>query len=1062
MSVPQTTYDISSEDESPVTLESLVEECSKSIDGIIQEKTSAVVRELSAFLLESGTVAEKGDPATTICNVAYGRNYAMTSPVHIERLFELLEACRAANMAMHFTERQYSNSVKSSGIMLDFDILQPVPESQLTPAVLTSLVRRVSTVLFNTLDCEAATAHVFIIRKPAPVLLPQGETKTYKDGIHLLIPDVWITKPHKEYLAKVLQDGTAIKTAFGSLALSMPPEQTLDIGSVRNPVFFFSHSKTRRGGAPPPAYFLDSAYEVSARIEDDALDIDVTALAIDGFRAAHAVAPTTKKPTERGQKINLVYELSLTFAMTNIGVEQTWLQKRQYFHKTALDTKIQFTADRADIAAVAAPTDALQQQLDELVAGSVEARYLMDLLGILDISYATDYLKWFKVLCALAYTNVLYKPLAVWFSMRSPEKFSHQAFREKWREAKRMRAQPNPLTKRSIVFWAKESSPERFRALQKTNYVAILLTHAYENDGRIEHAMIAKIINSMWSDRFVVDVMKNDQQKRVDYCWYEFVTPGIPHMDGQIWKWRQEFQPDSIHTLMSDELPKLYVEVEAIIKNRRDNAPDGAAAKFHAEVLKVFKKSKSNLSNDMYQNATVKQARYRFRDRNFAESLDNYPDYMGVGNGIVHIGREPELICTHHELKISKFTKVNYVPFDPANPYIITLLRAVREIYIEPDVFEFMMCFASTAVDGNTKPPILVGKQGGGQNGKTFCAVLTQEVVGDMYGKVQAPTLLTSAREQANQANEAMMALKDTRYNYFDEFNDGDSLNEARVKSIVNPAKVSTRGNYGSQEMLKCTFTLEFLTNHFLQLRSTDHGIWRRIYMYTCKMKFCPNPDPNNPFEKKEDTRFIMEFVKLKEYKEAWLSILVYWHKKLQLFYGGKIAAVPCPTIVRETEIYRNKQDMINCFITTHMVKSPASDRMSLDGLVGRYSEWYTRRTRAQAGTHENIKSQFENSRLAKEFVTEDGVNKYLGGYRVRINLDEPLQPGETSLTAVQAAEERAMPPTTFNIYDWLIPGMGGRPEFNGALTAPDQVLAPTRPVGGPDDDAAALAAMLG
>lgn len=1052
MSVPQTPYDISSEDESPITLESLVEECSKSIDGIIQEKTSAVVRELSAFLLESGTVAEKGDPATTICNVAYGRNYAMTSPIHIEKLFGLLEACRAAGMTMHFTERQYSNSVKSSGIMLDFDILQPTPESQLTPAVLTGLVRRVSTALFNTLDTEAATAHVFIIRKPTPVLLPQGETKVYKDGIHLLIPDVWITKPHKEYLAKVLQEGAAIKTAFSTLALSMPPEQTLDIGSVRNPVFFFSHSKTRRGGAPPPAYFLDSAYEISARNDDGALDIDVTALSVDALRAPCATAPSTKKPTERGQKINLVYELSLTFAMENIGVEQTWLQKRQYFHKSALDTKIQFTADRVETAP-AAPVD----KLDELVAGSVEARYLMDLLAILDISYATDYLKWFKVLCALAYTNVAYKPLAVWFSMRSPEKFNPQSFREKWREAKRMRGQANPLTKRSIVFWAKESSPERFRALQKTNYVAILLTHAYENDGRIEHAMIAKIINSMWSDRFVVDVMKNDQLKRVDYSWYEFVTPGIPHMEGQIWKWRQEFQPDSIHTLMSDELPKLYVEVEAIIKNRRDNAPDAAAAKFHAEVLKEFKRSKTKLSNDVYQNATVKQARYRFRDRNFAAELDSYPDYMGVGNGIVRIGREPELICTHHELKISKFTKVNYIPFDPENPYVKTLLRAVREIYIEPDVFEFMMYFAATAIDGNTKPPILVGKQGGGQNGKSFCAALTQEVMGDMYSKVQPPTLLTSAREQANQANEAMMAMKDTRYNYFDEFNDGDSLNEARVKSIVNPTKVSSRGNYGSQEMIKCTFTLEFLTNHFLQLRSTDHGIWRRIYMYTCKMKFCPNPDPNNPFEKKEDTRFILEFVKQKEYKEAWLSILVYWYKKLQLFYGGKIGAVPCPTIVRETEIYRNKQDMINCFITTHMVKSPLSDRMSLDGLVGRYSEWYTRRTRAQAGTHENIKSQFENSRLAKEFVTEDGVNKYLSGYRVRINLDEPLQPGETSLTAIQAAEERAMPPTTFNIYDWLIPGMEGR----GAAT---EILAPPRPVGGPDEIAntAEIEALLG
>jgi hypothetical protein len=102
---------------------------------------------------------------------------------------------------------------------------------------------------------------------------------------------------------------------------------------------------------------------------------------------------------------------------------------------------------------------------------------------------------------------------------------------------------------------------------------------------------------------------------------------------------------------------------------------------------------------------------------------------------------------------------------------------------------------------------------------------------------------------------------------------------------------------------------------------------------------------------------------------------------------------------VRETEIFRNKQDMVNCYISLYVVESPTADPISIETLMFKYREWFSNRTKRQPPSHDSLKTMFESSRIGKSIGYRGGADIVLEGHRIRTSLDEHLAPGEKSLS---------------------------------------------------------------
>lgn len=949
-----------------------------SIEEIVQTKISKNIRELQDFLATGNMSTEKGDQKTNLINVSEKKTYCLTDD-RFEEFFTILDECRKENRMLHFSERQETSETSHTGIMIDFDRYQRSKTSEFTSRHFGILCSSIMEIIFNIIDTShlplklVSHYRVFVIKKPCPVMQPRpnGASPTdppiYKDGFHILIPEIQVTKGVKRYLLDEMNRLGVVNAAFRDLDHIEDASKMLDMMSASVPVHFFGNSKPGK-----PSYKIEISFDFT-RTEADRV-LDRQGLSID----------TYIKGVHDGKPINLTYELSLGYYTKTFCGAPSWLEKIQYKCKQELETKIQLVVEKKNGGII--PDDdliAAENSVDVLTVGNAEAKYIKNLLSIIDLSYAVEYEKWFKVICALAHTNTNYKPLAVWFSQRAPEKWSPIDIDRVWTEACNARGVRAPLTKRSIIHWAKESSPARFREIEKENYIEILSRYVYSNDGRVEHAMVGRIVHAMISDKFVVDVGPKDSG-RSGYVWYEYVMQGQQMRKGEIFKWRREADPDNVHLFISEHLPKIYAEQAQRIKDRKENAVAPEEAKYWALVEKTFKLYMSKLSNDGFQTGVVRQAQYRFRVRGFIEELDTYEDVIGVGNGVLKTGIEPRLIRGFHEYKISKYTEVDYVPINFDCKYVQGILEMSRGIFPEPDVNLFMWLHASTGVSMHEAACILLLIVGGGQNGKSSWVKMIHNTLGNMYAAAGKATLLVSKMERGEGANSAQMQMRGKTFVYMDEFERSTTLNDARVKSVVNPGWQSGRDLHEKQTNFKNTCNPVGLSNYEFGVTTTDHGMWRRLYYYKAKMKFCKNPTPGNKYERKGDPAWEVKNPSDPNYKQAMLSLLVHYNQILWREYDGDLKNVPVPTIRAETEEWRNRQDMLNRFITRCVVRSPDCDVTALQTIAERYSAWYAKNIKPGVFTLQEAECDIENSRIGQYLEYRMAAGKFLVGHRIR------------------------------------------------------------------------------
>jgi hypothetical protein len=980
------------------------------LQELTQTKVSKELRNLQNFFKENPKILLKsGDSATNIINVAEKKCYGIYGE-NLEEFFKKIDECRKNNVIMHYGEKQ----LERSGIMIDIDRYQSSSERQITNIHFQRFATKLLGILQNIVDTSplkeikkdnTSTANnqniirgkvhdkfkIFFITRQEPTLETEKESKKgyYKDGFHVLIPEIWINREVKKYILNQIKTEHILDSVFGDIENSFPPDEMLDLMSASVPVLFYGCSKIQK-------YPYKLSLIIEAGLDSHTNELSIRQQYTENFLYIHAQGEIFEFP----EKINLTYELSLNFYMSKFDNYPTWLIKQNYEPASSLTEKIRLFSEKHSF-----DRNNLYNELIEndnsvsiLTLHDSRAKYLKSLLDILDISYANNYDKWFKVLCAIANTSHTYKELAKCFSLRKPDSWNSSEFDRVWNEAINIKCRGEPVTLRSIIHWAKESNPEQYLQIKSNHYQHLLSVYARTYDGRIEHAMVANIIHAMHSDKFVVGVNYNSSD---DKCyWYEFVVQGQSMKKGEVWKWRREGKiPHTLHLMISEHLPKVYKEVSKELRECRDTAQEDHLIKYWGKVEQKFKESELKLFNTGYQNGIINQSIHKFLYRGWFDELDSQSDIIGVGNGVLKLGIEPSLIRGFHDYKISLYTPVDYVPYDPNNIYIKMVESALRDIFPENDVYEYMMMYTSVALEGNTALPYILFLVGGGCNGKSFYVKITKRALGKLYSYKGPVTLLTSDYEESSSANSAYSSIENKRFVYFSEPTKSMELNEGRIKDMTGQEDISTRELYAGQKNFepKCVFVST--ANHDFIIKSTDHGIWRRVQFYRCKTKFVHNPDPNNKYEKKMDQALIREHINDPNWQQAMLSILVHYNIMLRTKYRHNLENVPKPTITHETELYRNRQDTFNRYITEMIVKSPNGDDCSLNIFASKYNTWYFNCFHTVSGiTIDNVETQLENSRLASYLYRLDNDAYILRGIRILDSPDDNIYEDEVRL----------------------------------------------------------------
>ena len=924
--------------------------------------------ELMKLLDDPAIITPKGSPDTNIVNILTKKSYNVPAS-KIPKFFEYLDSCRRNKLPFMFHERQLDHS----GIMLDFDIMQDCDTTQINDVIVQHLVTKLTKLLFTMIVVEENTK-IYIGVTKKPKVLYNEEKKVYKDGFHLIIPGIQITKAAKRYFVRYLIDNEVLDRVFQEVAPAARVHgydkkyhvgEFLDENSAHVPVYFVG-SATKIGNKP---YKLEYIYEVVLTH-----DKEILISRRDDIRAR----------AEKGE-INICREFSLNFP-------GSFIQKKPYQMTPEITAKLSMAAKERE------PQEAPSEDLSVPDPRKLELKRLVDILGSERYS---KYGPWFQVLCALA-SSPSNKDIAEYFSKKWAG-FKKEDFNYHWQQAMRGGNRELKINIGSLYYWAKKDNPDAYVAIKRESLDHIIKSNIYNSikQASFGHYAFAEILHKLLSYKYVTD---NPPDIRGTTYWYEFITEEDeqrePH---ELYKWRvYNIPPPSLNDYISTKLPEIFQNYYQEL-NIQAKKLDDENNKWYKTLLSNLTYSIRNLGLTPFKTNVLKEAAIKFRQYGFTSKLDSSPLIRGVANGVLRLltgpSMKPILVQGYNDYKIMKTTPIEYAQFNPYDANTKNVLLALRAIFPddEPDTFEFFMHYISTSLDLLPKDNLFMILQGGGGNGKSFIVEMLKATLGDYIQKIDSQFLTSFANTRGSATHELTLMQKATLV-YYSEMNKQEKLNIARIKEVTGAEHMQVRGMFKEATNFKPCCNHMLLTNEEPILESCDYSVLRRFKYIRMKIKFVENL-MRGYTARDEYTR------EAKNYQKTWpknpivcsalLGIFPWYHRNLHFRYKGSVHNINHPHIMHETMEYQKRQDKLTQFISERFVKTEdPNSEMPLIDECKKYTEWHKKKHGGTSASNMTIADQLRNS-IVKSYIHNNRNGGFIRGYRFLDYDGEPLKNGE-------------------------------------------------------------------
>jgi len=145
---------------------------------------------------------------------------------------------------------------------------------------------------------------------------------------------------------------------------------------------------------------------------------------------------------------------------------------------------------------------------------------------------------------------------------------------------------------------------------------------------------------------------------------------------------------------------------------------------------------------------------------------------------------------------------------------------------------------------------------------------------------------------------------------------------------------MSCRAPYGQLMKFIPQANAIIMANHFLEIKSRDHGTWRRVRVIEFKSLFTDNPvigDKEKPYQFLKVDCLDDKFA---QWKTVFMALLVE-----RAFMNGGICKV-CPAVTAASNQYRANQDFLSEFIGEKVAKAELS-RIQKTELINTFNTWY-------------------------------------------------------------------------------------------------------------------------
>ena len=888
--------------------------------------------QLASYLNANGFETGKNSEEVRFVDQRINKNYNINEKEAYKTL-EYLEDCRLKGVPLGFSEVQYpkenGRQRTKSGICFDFDIYQNTSKRIVSEETGQEIVLFIIDIMNELFDERIdGMYHVILLRNQ----LTPAENNMYRDGIHILFPGLEATKEAKRLIMNRLNEDEYYNDVFTDEHF-VKPETFLDIKTASNPILMYGCS--RLGKVP---YNLSMIQKNSKR------------------------APVTIK--EIPPDTNMMLELSLLHKGNVIPRKEFELRAEHKIKQIETGNDDLNTYDNNSMSI---------EELDD-------PNYVLvsRMISIMSAERATGNDTWEKIIMALARlscdSSSNYKQLAMAFSNKCPEKaclsIAQARIDSIWSWVKALGDKSKLPGMGSICFAAKNDNPEAYRKLKGSTPSHMLMCMTSKSDGKLTDYDAAKVLFSLFSEKFYYD--------SVACLWYELISKNSRGVDKcQVYKFRDTASPDILKKYICEKIPKFIDSIIIYYKKLKDTTKDTDQLKWYKSMITKLSSSRDNVKNNAKSEAILKSSKTVFAYPNFRDKLDKTEMILGVGDGILQLGKKCTLVSGKHTYLVRCYTPVPWGPNDPKTEKIAYLMDKWNSTFKEPDMGMFYLFYFAEMLSGRTPDMKIDIWYGPGKNAKSTWMMLQALTMGTFYATKFNSSFLTQSAARAEHHTSHLMGLVNALYAYTSEVEAGASLNMERVKFLTNGEHMKVREVREKEQTIICRARIHMAVNTELRLAGdTTYGSTRRLRVGHLKKKFVRDPNPANPNEVLCDPDFVNSHIKDIEYQQAWLQILIKQFEILENQYGGKLENVYSKTIEDETNIYIRSQDSVATYIMAKIRPSPNGE-IKLSDLIGHYVAWY----RTNVNTDKNyinnidyIKSQFTSSSISGSMEkTEEG-----------------------------------------------------------------------------------------
>lgn len=581
-----------------------------------------------------------------------------------------------------------------------------------------------------------------------------------------------------------------------------------------------------------------------------------------------------------------------------------------------------------------------REELDELVAiyldeinnpQDFELKEIYDYTMILPEKYygVGSYSNWIRV--GFALKNMNERLFIIWIAFSA--KYSLFDFTdimkyyEMWEKFETN--SPKALSKWSIMHWAKMDVPEDFKKVKEesiSHFIEQTLGRTMKDSvdnksygkecGDVD---LATVLYHLFKDEFVCVSVKAN-------VWYRYSNH----------RWIEDDSGTSLRKSISTTMRDIYRKFSKTLTERLSTLEkESLNEKITRDKLGKVLQICNRLGNTNDKKNIMTESKELFYDRYFMEKIDTDPYLLCFNNGVYDF-KNKVFRRGFPEDYITKSTHINYIEPDPVKheKTIAEINDFMNKLFPVPELCTYMWEHLASTLIGTSSNQTFNMYIGVGQNGKSVLVSLMEACLGGYKGDVPL-SLVTDRRTKIGGLAPELVALKGIRYAVMQEPSKGDRLNEGVMKQITSGIDpIQARAPFMPQSI---TFIPQFklcvCSNEFMEIRSQDHGTWRRIRVVEFMSMFV---EPEK-FDNKRQYQFPLD-KSIKEKFSYWKEIFMGMLVKKACETGGNVK--DCDIVMKASNSYRESQDLMSEFISDKLVEEP-NVYVSKSEIKQEFAIWY-------------------------------------------------------------------------------------------------------------------------